>query len=178
MADEVLSFVPGPAHVREEVRAAMATPPLPHRSAAFREVVVRVHEGLAALLETASPILPVLASGTGTLETALRGVARKRVLCLSGGAFGDRIAKIAGAIGLEAEWSLPRDLRLRGGLLYLPGLTDIDRDWLFRSELELTVPIWDPIFARFRVRNINDNNPAPGVGSNEFTTNLGLSLQF
>lgn len=103
MADEVLSFVPGPAHVRAEVRAAMATPPLPHRSDAFREVVARVHAGLAAVLETSSPVLPVLASGTGTLETALRGVARQRVLCLAGGAFGERIASIARAVGLDVE---------------------------------------------------------------------------
>ena len=31
---------------------------------------------------------------------------------------------------------------------------------------------------RFRMRNINDGNPAPDVGSNKFTTNLGFTLRF
>ncbi len=100
---EILSFVPVPAHVRPAIPAVMATPPLPHRSAAFREVVARVHRGLAALLETSAPVFPVLACGTGALETALRGVARRRVLCLSSGAFGDRLSEIARALGLDVE---------------------------------------------------------------------------
>src|SRR6188768_3581258 len=84
-----ISFVPGPSHVRDDVLAAMATPPLPHRSDAFRQVVRRVHRGLGLLLGTASPAFPVVGSATASVELALRGVARSRVLVASNGSFGE-----------------------------------------------------------------------------------------
>lgn len=84
----------------------------------------------------------------------------------------------AALLGLEAEWLFPRDIRLRSVAMYMPSLTDISNDWLFRWELDLTVPIWDPIAMRFRMRNVNDDNPTPDVGNNKFTTILGFSLNF
>lgn len=81
----------------------MATPPLPHRSAAFRAVVRRVQDGLARLLSTRSPVVPVLASATGAFESALAAVARRRVLALVNGSFGERWASMAGRRGLEVE---------------------------------------------------------------------------
>lgn len=99
----VLSFTPGPVHVRDEVLAAMAAPPLPHRGEEFRAVVRRVQTGLAALLGTRAPVVPVLASATGAFESALAGVARRRVLALVNGSFGDRWAKVAAALRLDVE---------------------------------------------------------------------------
>ena len=81
-------------------------------------------------------------------------------------------------IGLEGEWHLPNDVRIRGTSFFLPSLTDLGGDRLLRSELEVTVPIVDPLAAKFRMRNVNDNNPSADVGDNKFTTNVGLSLQF
>src|SRR5688572_9733769 len=86
--ERVISFVPGPSHVRDDVLAAMATTPLPHRSDAFRQIVRRVQRGLGLLLSTASPVFPVLGSGTTAVEIALRGVARSRVLVVANGNFG------------------------------------------------------------------------------------------
>ncbi len=103
MGDRVVSFVPGPAHVTDEVLRAMAQPPIPHRCAEFRALLTRVQDALATLLETRAAVFPVLASGTMALETALRGVARRRVLVASGGAFGERLARIAEAVGLSTE---------------------------------------------------------------------------
>lgn len=98
-----ISFTPGPVHVDAEVLAAMATPPLPHRSPEFRAVVRRVEDGLAALLATTSPVVPVLATATGAFEAALAAVARRRVLVAVNGSFGDRWAEMAGALGFDVE---------------------------------------------------------------------------
>ena len=101
--ERVIALTPGPVHVRDEVLAAMATPPLPHRSAAFRAVVRRVQDGLARLLATRSPVVPVLASATGAFESAMAGVARRRVLALVNGSFGARWAAMSGRLGFETE---------------------------------------------------------------------------
>lgn len=103
MEQSPLSFVPGPAHVRPEVLAAMARPPLPHRSAAFEEILVRVQRGLGTMLSTREPVAVVLASATTSIEAALRGIARRRLLVPAAGSFGQRLAKIGRAIGLETE---------------------------------------------------------------------------
>lgn len=103
MPEPPLAFTPGPVHVRDAVLAAMATPPLPHRSAAFRAVVARVQSGLARLLATRSPVIPVLASATGAFEAALAAVARKRVLALVNGSFGERWAAMGVALGFDVE---------------------------------------------------------------------------
>jgi aspartate aminotransferase-like enzyme len=99
----VISFVPGPAHVRADVLAAMSAPPLPHRSEAFRQVVRRVHRGLGLVLSTGSPAFPVLGSATASVELALRGVARARALVVANGSFGERMAAIAASLGLDVE---------------------------------------------------------------------------
>jgi len=98
-----ISFVPGPSHVKDDVLAAMATPPVPHRSDAFRQVVRRVQRGLGLLLGTGSPVFPVLGSATAAVELALRGVARSRVLVVANGSFGERMAAIAASLGLDVE---------------------------------------------------------------------------
>lgn len=103
MTGATVSFVPGPAHVRPEVLRALATPPLPHRGPEVEALLRRVQSGLAALLRTSAPVFPVLASGTTAVEVALAGLVRRRVLVASGGAFGDRMARIATALGLELE---------------------------------------------------------------------------
>jgi predicted phosphoserine aminotransferase len=101
---EVVSFVPGPAHVRAEVLQALATPPLPHRSAEVEAMVGRIQDGLRTLLGgTAASAFPVLAPGTAALEVALAGLVRRRLLVVSGGAFGDRLARVAQALGIETE---------------------------------------------------------------------------
>jgi aspartate aminotransferase-like enzyme len=117
----VISFVPGPSHVRDDVLAAMAAPPVPHRSDAFRQVVRRVQRGLGLLLGTASPAFPVLGSATTGVELALRGVARSRVLVVANGSFGERMAAIAAALGLDVE------------TLSLPAGEPVDADLVARS---------------------------------------------
>lgn len=103
MPPRVVSFTPGPVEVREDVLAAMATPPLPHRSEAFRAVVRRVQDGLSRVLATRAAVFPVLGSATTAFEAALAGTARRRVLALVNGSFGERWAATAGALGFAVE---------------------------------------------------------------------------
>ena len=103
MSRPVLAFTPGPVHVRDEVLAAMATPPIPHRSEAFRAVVRRVQAGLAQILGTRAPVVPVLGSATTAFEVAVAAVARRRVLALVNGSFGERWATLCAAMRFDVE---------------------------------------------------------------------------
>jgi aspartate aminotransferase-like enzyme len=89
--------------VRSDVLAAMTTPPLPHRSPEFRDVVRRVQNGLGRILGTRAPVIPVLGSATSAFEAALAGVARRRVLALVNGSFGERWAAMSAALGFDTE---------------------------------------------------------------------------
>jgi aspartate aminotransferase-like enzyme len=66
-------------------------------------VVGRVQDGLARLLGTRSPVVPVLASATGAFESALAAVARRKVLALVNGSFGARWAAMATRLGFDVE---------------------------------------------------------------------------
>jgi hypothetical protein len=63
-------------------------------------------------------------------------------------------------------------------MLYMPQISDPKENWLFRAELEFTVPIFDPIAVKLRLTNTNDNNPTPEVGNNKFNAALLASLVF
>ncbi|MDQ7844344.1 MAG: alanine--glyoxylate aminotransferase family protein [Armatimonadota bacterium] len=106
-----LLLIPGPTMLPPEVREAMAAQMVNHRGEAFGRILREVLEGLGRIYETASPVLPFAASGTGGLEAAVANVLSPgdRVLALSCGAFGDRFAEIARTYGaevitLEAPW--------------------------------------------------------------------------
>jgi hypothetical protein len=51
-------------------------------------------------------------------------------------------------------------------------------DWLFRSFLDFTVPLFEPIALKLLLANVNGDNPSPDVGNNKFTTTMALSLEF
>jgi hypothetical protein len=81
-------------------------------------------------------------------------------------------------IGLDGSYTWEMGAELRARLGYWPGLVSPDENWLFRSELTATVPIWDPLAFRATIINVNDNNPAPDTGNNKFHTIMGLALRF
>jgi hypothetical protein len=84
----------------------------------------------------------------------------------------------SGFLGFDSSytWDMGAELRWRVG--YWPGLVSPGKNWLFRSELVATVPIWDPLAFRATIININDNNPDPDTGNNKFHTIMGLALRF
>jgi hypothetical protein len=84
----------------------------------------------------------------------------------------------SGFLGLDGSYTWDTSVELRGRLGYWPGLASPGKNWLFRSELTATVPIWDPLAFRTTIVNINGNNPAPDTGNNKFHTIMGLALRF
>lgn len=81
-------------------------------------------------------------------------------------------------IGLEGRYNFGNGILLSINLFHMPGLSNPSEDRLFRMNVDLTVPLFDPIALKLMLRDVNDNNPSPEVGDNKFTTSLALSLQF
>src|SRR5215475_192276 len=103
--------LPGPTAVPERVRQAIAAPMLNHRGPEFRAIFARAEELIKPVIGTANPVLFFSCSGTGVMEASLINAVApgERVLVCVNGQFGERFAKIAGAIGaqvdvLEVEW--------------------------------------------------------------------------
>jgi putative salt-induced outer membrane protein YdiY len=65
-----------------------------------------------------------------------------------------------------------------GFLMYYPSLTDMDKDWIFRSNLNFTVPLFDFFSVKLAYHFINDSNPNPSVGNNKTTTKLLFGFDF
>jgi aspartate aminotransferase-like enzyme len=98
-------FTPGPTPVPPEVLAATAEPMLHHRGPDFRVVYERTLARLKEVFATENEVLLFAASGTGTIESALVNLCSpgERVCVVTAGAFGDRWASIAGALGCEVD---------------------------------------------------------------------------
>ena len=84
----------------------------------------------------------------------------------------------AAFIGLEARYAFRSYFITHLRLLYMPGIPDVDENWLYRGELEFAVPITQLIALKLRFTEVSDNNPSPDVGNNKLTSTLLLSLGF
>jgi putative salt-induced outer membrane protein YdiY len=80
--------------------------------------------------------------------------------------------------GLDARYAFRSYFITLLRLQYMPGIQDIDENWLFRAELEFSIPITQVLAMKLRFTQVNDNNPSPDVGNNKFTSNLLLSFGF
>jgi aspartate aminotransferase-like enzyme len=97
--------IPGPTPVPTEVLAAQAQPMINHRGPEFAAILRRVTERLQYFFQTSSPVLTYPASGTGGQESAIANLFSPgdHVVVITIGAFGNRLAKIANAYGLQAS---------------------------------------------------------------------------
>jgi aspartate aminotransferase-like enzyme len=105
------------------VREAGARQMINHRGPEFRELLLRLQEGMKPYFGTTGDIAILSCAGTGGLEAAVVNTLSPgdRVLAVSIGAFGDRFAKIAEAYGasverVAAEWgwaAAPEEVRER-----------------------------------------------------------------
>ncbi len=102
MSHDVL-FIPGPTEVRPEILAAMSRPMIGHRSAACKELVLRLREKLRPVFGTQAHVLFETCPATALMEAGMRNLARKRALVLTCGAFSERWHQIALACGKEAD---------------------------------------------------------------------------
>jgi aspartate aminotransferase-like enzyme len=97
--------LPGPTAVPERVRQALAEPVYGHRGPEFLEILRRTQEMLQPILGTANPVFLFASSGTGMMEAALTNIVApgERLLIPIHGAFGERFADIARALGAEVD---------------------------------------------------------------------------
>ncbi len=107
----MLLFTPGPTPVLEEVRLAMAAPTIHHRTPEFEAIFQKAREALFQLLPM-KEVLFLASTGTGAMEAAITNIAKKKVLTINAGKFGDRFSKIVKAFNLELvelkyEWNIP-----------------------------------------------------------------------
>jgi len=65
-----------------------------------------------------------------------------------------------------------------GFVLYFPSLENYDEDWVLRSNLNFTVPLFDFFSVKLKIDYINNSNPDPSVGNNKTTTKLLFGLDF
>jgi hypothetical protein len=81
-------------------------------------------------------------------------------------------------LGSYMGYNILKGITFEIRLMYMPGLSDPDENWLLRSALGITIPLTDMLALKYRMMNVNDNNPSEGVGKNKMETSLGLSLGF
>jgi aspartate aminotransferase-like enzyme len=103
--------IPGPTGLPPSVRVAGGRQMINHRGPAFAEILARIQSGMQPYFGTSGQVQVLSCAGTGGLEAAVVNVLSPgdRVLGISIGSFGDRIAKIASAYGADvdvmaAEW--------------------------------------------------------------------------
>ncbi|MFQ5693978.1 MAG: pyridoxal-phosphate-dependent aminotransferase family protein, partial [Nitrospinota bacterium] len=113
-------FTPGPVHVREEILAEMARPPIVHRREEMHALMAALLPGLRNVFGAGEgdAVFVVTASGTGLLEAAVLGAVPPggSVLHLICGHFGERWLDISAAHGREAVplrvdwgWGIPAE---------------------------------------------------------------------
>jgi putative salt-induced outer membrane protein YdiY len=81
-------------------------------------------------------------------------------------------------IGLEGRYEFMRGIVLGGRMWYFPSIENPHENWLFRGEVDLTIPLVDPLALKLRIQDTYDNNPLPEVGHNKFTSSILLVLRF
>lgn len=89
---------PGPVNVSPNVRAALSGPDLCHREPEFTELLKNIRRKLLGIFGAAGTHEAAILTGSGTLAVeamlASYGGPRKKVLVLSNGVYGERLAEI------------------------------------------------------------------------------------
>lgn len=65
-----------------------------------------------------------------------------------------------------------------GFVVYYPSLENPNNDWIFRTNINFTVPLFDFLSIKLAYNLINDSSPNPEVGNNKTTTKLLLGVDF
>ena len=105
MSERDLLMIPGPTNVDPMVLRSMARPTISHTSTAFATVFKETVADLARIFQTSGIILPLAGSGTLGAEVALSNILEPgdKVLAISGGYFGDRLAEISSNLGATVD---------------------------------------------------------------------------
>lgn len=102
---DYLSLVPGPTQVHPRVLQALSQQVMTHLNEAWKPLYLDTCEKMRKIFKTSGEIFLMASSGTGAMEAAVSSMVapEEKILVLSNGLFGDRIAMIARSYRLEAE---------------------------------------------------------------------------
>jgi len=105
MGDRDLVMIPGPTNVDPKVLLSMARPTLAHTSGAFAAIFRETLADLGRIFKTGGAVLPLAGTGTLGAEVAFSNIIEPgdKVLVVSGGYFGDRLAEVAVHLGAEVD---------------------------------------------------------------------------
>jgi aspartate aminotransferase-like enzyme len=95
--------IPGPTVVPPEILKSVGKPMIDHRSRDFKDIILRVTANLKTLFQTKNDLLMLTSSGTGAMEAAVVNFLSPgdKVLAVSIGVFGERLASIARTYGAD-----------------------------------------------------------------------------
>lgn len=107
----MLLFTPGPTPVPEEIRLAMASKTIHHRTPEFEAIFAKTRELLLELYGM-DEVVMLASSGTGAMEAAVLNLCHQKALTINAGKFGERFGKICAAFDkpyteLTYEWDTP-----------------------------------------------------------------------
>lgn len=94
-------FLPGPVAVHPDVLAAMQQPMVSHRTPEMSSRLAAMQPTLRMIFRTERPVLVATSSATGLMEAVVTSAVRRKMLCVTGGFFGERFARIAELCGRE-----------------------------------------------------------------------------
>jgi len=89
----------------------------------------------------------------------------------------------AAAVGLNGKYRMDdvaviNTFIIDGFVVYHPSFESPEEDWVFRSNVNFTIPLFDFLSVKLAWNLVNDSNPAPTVGNNKTTTKLLFGLDF
>lgn len=107
----MLLLTPGPTPVPEDIRMAMSTPTIHHRTPEFEAIFAKSRALLKELFDM-SEVLMLSSSGTGAMEAAVLNLCKSKALTINSGKFGERFGKICESYGkdyreLKYNWDTP-----------------------------------------------------------------------
>jgi len=104
-------LIPGPVDIDDEVLRTLASPTVPHYGAEWAAQYHEIVNGLKYLFGTDGDVYPIVGSGSTGLDAAIASFVAtgKRMAVVRNGYFGDRMATIAKAYGVDVfdingEW--------------------------------------------------------------------------
>lgn len=102
---DYLSLVPGPTQVHPRVLESLSQQVMTHLNENWKPLYLETCDKMRKILKTTGEVFLMASSGTGAMEAAVSSVVEpgEKILVLSNGLFGDRIAMIANSYHLESE---------------------------------------------------------------------------
>lgn len=103
-------LAPGPTPVPDRVLKEMSKTIIHHRTKSFEQIFAKCRENLQWLCDSKSAPLVLCSSGTGAFEASVQNFFARgdKVICVTGGKFGENWLKLCRSFGLNAiEVSVP-----------------------------------------------------------------------